>query len=226
MEVTVVAAAEPGAVAFQISEVPGMAFARRTSDQVSPPPETVTVCEPGPSEDTKATSTSPVCVAPRAGVVTVPRPSTLLVASMPRRPGTGGGVALVTLSATGVVVFVRPCASVVRAATQCSPSTTVVEFQLRAYGLEVADPTTLPSTRNWTPPPPAADVLAVSATLPDTRAPSAGAPHEMGGGVVSGCRTWPAVTVLPATVTFTSVSLLASLASARSLLGSDIARNQ
>jgi len=132
VEVTVAAAAEAGAVAFQISALPGIALARRTSNQVSPPPDTVTVCEPGPSEDTKATSTSPLWVAPRAGVVTVPRPSTLLVASMPSSPGTGGGVALVTLSATGLVVFVRPCASVVRAATQCSPSTTVVEFQLSA----------------------------------------------------------------------------------------------
>ena len=31
----------PGAVAFQISDVPGRVFARRTSDQVSPPPVTV-----------------------------------------------------------------------------------------------------------------------------------------------------------------------------------------
>ena len=127
---TATPAADAGAVAFQISEAPSRVFARRTSDQVRPPPETVAVWPLGPSEDTKASSRSPVCEAPRAVVVTVPRPSALLVASMSSRPGTGGGVALETLSATGVVVFVRPCASVVRAATQCSPSTTVVEFQL------------------------------------------------------------------------------------------------
>src|SRR4051812_26815938 len=109
-----------------------MELARRTSDQVSPPPDTVTVCEPGPSDDTKATSTSPLWVAPRAGVVTVPRPSTLLAASMPSSPGTGGGVALVTLSATGLVGFVRPRASGGRAAAQCSPPATGVESQLSA----------------------------------------------------------------------------------------------
>src|SRR3954470_9299066 len=207
--------AEPGAVAFQISDVPRRALARRTSDQVSPPPDTVRVCPfDGPSAAAKASSTSPVWVAPSGPAVTVSRPSALAGASMPSSPGTGGGVVLVTLRATGVVVLVLPWESVVRAATQWTPSTTVVESQLSVYGLLVATPTVLPSTRYCTPPT-LAVVLADRATSPATRAPSAGPPHVMVGGVVSGWRTSPAVTVPPAIVTLTSVSLLASLASAR-----------
>ena len=133
---------------------------------------------------------------------------------------------MATLSATGVVVFVRPCASVVRAASQCSPSTTVVESQLSVYGLAAAEPTTLPSTRNWTPPPPAAVLLADRRHVAEHARAVGRRAHEIAGGVVSGCRTWPAVTVSPAIVTLTSVSLLDSLASAKSLLGSLTARNQ
>ena len=189
VEVTVIAAAEAFALACQISELPGRVFARRTSDQLSPPvDETLDVCGRGAVGGHEGhKQVAGLCRAEgrrrhRAarvdGLDGVDRSS----------PGTGGGgdPALATGSATGVVVFVRPWASVVRAATQCSPSTTLAVSQLSAYGLEVSDPTTLPSTRNWTPPAPAAGALADSVTMPCDVVPSAGAPHVIDGGVVSG----------------------------------------
>jgi hypothetical protein len=167
-----------------------------------------------------------------AGALCVPLPSTLTLLStaIVPSPGGGGGGGLVdalsTVTATTEDVFVRPWASVVRAASQCEPSTTVFESQLNEYGLadSVPLPTTAPSTRNCTPPEEA--VPAESATVPRTVVPSAGAVWVIAGGVVSGCVTWPALTVPPLIVTLTSVSLLASLASRMSLFGSVTALNQ
>ena len=222
----------PVACAFQISETPGRVPARLTSDHVSPPPETVLVCPARPSDDTNASSRSSAFAVVIAGAFCAPLPSTLTLLSTTSVPspggGGGGGVtdALSTVTATTEDVFVRPCASVVRAASQCEPSTTVVESQLNEYGLadSVPLPTTAPSTRNCTPPVDA--VPAESLTVPRIVVPSAGAVWVIAGGVVSGCVTWPAETVPPLIVTLTSVSLLASLPSIRSLFGSVIARNQ
>ena len=230
VEVTVVAAAEAGAVAFQISEVPRRVFARRTSDQVSPPPETVAVCAPlGPSEDTKASSRSPVC----AGAEGRRRHR----AARRRRswwrrcassPGTGGGVALETLSATDVG-GVRAALRVGRArgdpVLAVDDGRRVPAQRVRARRWPI--PTTLPSTRNWTPPPPgrrrarrqrdvAEHARAVGRRAPRDRRRRRVGVKDLAGASPCSRRS----------VTFTSVSLLASLASAKSLLGSVIARNQ
>ena len=86
------------------------------------------------------------------------------------------------------------------------------------------EPTGAPSTRNWTPP--LAAVSADSVTVPLTVEPSLGAVIVIAGGAVLGCVTWPGETVPPVIVTLTSVSLLVSSPSTRSLFGSVIARNQ
>ncbi len=79
--VTVALVSSDGALAAQISAVPAWALARRRRRQVSPPPVTLEkVCEPpadGPSELTKASSSSPGAAVEKAGETIVfaePRP--------------------------------------------------------------------------------------------------------------------------------------------------------
>ncbi len=145
----------PGATAFQISDVPARWLARRTSTHCRPPPLTVVVCRPaplGPSEDTKARSRSFDLRVENAGVVAVPLPSWLTVPSTASVPSGGGGATLETLTVVTSDVFARPAASTVRAASQCSPSTTTVVSQANVYGaaVSVEVPIGVPSSRNWT----------------------------------------------------------------------------
>ena len=137
-ERTVAPVRVPVACAFQISETPGRVFARFTSVQVRPAPVTVPVCPVRwPSDETKASRRSPDFAVVNAGVVCAPLPSTLTLwstASAPPPGGGGGGGGgeplLSTVTATTDDVLVRPCASVVRADSQCEPSTTVLESQV------------------------------------------------------------------------------------------------
>src|SRR4051794_6355532 len=111
----------PGATAFQISDVPSRVLARRTSVHCRPPPLTAVVWPPlrEPSDDTKASSTSPVFSVENAGVVCGPLPSTLAVPSTARAPdppppggggggGGGGGAPLATVTAATSDVLARP----------------------------------------------------------------------------------------------------------------------
>ena len=135
---------------------------------------------------------------------------------------------LATFSATTSEVLVRPWSSVTRAATQCCPSGTVVLFQLKRYGAAASDevPTGVPSTMKVTRLAPVTGVVAVRLTLPLTEAPSVGAVMLIAGGVVSAWAVTSGVTCPLAMVTRTSVSLLDSFASTKSLFGSVTARNQ
>ena len=103
-----------------------------------------------------------------------------------------------TFNATTAEVLVRPWASVARAATQCSPSGTVLLSQVRWYGAAVSDdvPTGTPSTTNSSAPTPVTGDVAVRPTAPLAKAPWAGAVIVTAGGVVSGWSTVPVVTLL------------------------------
>src|SRR6185295_14496960 len=83
----------PGANAAQISAVPNCVLARVTRFQSSPSPETVTVCRMsrllGPSDATKATSSSPACAVENGGVTRAPGPSDETVVSS-ANVGAGG----------------------------------------------------------------------------------------------------------------------------------------
>src|SRR3954454_5188211 len=82
--VTAALTSGPEVVAVQTSAVPIWVFARFTSVQTSPPPETFRVCFVvafGPSDEAKATSSSPALATLITGVVIVPLPSTETIAS-------------------------------------------------------------------------------------------------------------------------------------------------
>src|SRR5216117_2877129 len=80
-----------------------------------------------------------------------------------------------------------PAASRARAASVCEPLALEVLFQEAEYGDVVSSaPRLAPSSRNCTPATPTlSDALAVTATVPDTVAPEAGAVRVTLGGVVS-----------------------------------------
>ena len=217
-----------GAVAFQISEVPGLAVGaahERPGQAAAGDGDRLAEPRAVGGRRRRAAGRRPAW---RRGPASSPcrgrRRCLVRVDARARSAAGVAGVALATLTRHGDVGGVRPpCASVVRAATQCSPSTTVVEFQRqRCRGSRSAGRRRrCRRPRNWTPPPPAAEVLAESGRrCRDTRAPSAGALHAIGRrrgvGVQDLRRRSPCS---PAIVTFTSVSLLASLASTRSLFG-------
>ena len=82
--VTVTLVSAVGASVAHTSEVPKRALVRRTSDQVSPAPETVVDCDAavvGPSLRTKAKSQRLVPVVLKAAVVCAPAPARLTVTS-------------------------------------------------------------------------------------------------------------------------------------------------
>ena len=82
--VTVTLVSVAGANAAHTSEVPKRALVRRTSDQVSPAPETVADCEvtlAGPSMRTKAKTQRPAPVVLKAAVVRAPEPARFTVTS-------------------------------------------------------------------------------------------------------------------------------------------------
>src|SRR5436305_5551476 len=86
--------------------------------------------------------------------VFVPYPARLQQVGMPlvpdSRPGFCNRLWFVTITVTDVVVVLFPAVSTARAATVWLPSGTDVESQLNEYGVVVAVPTTLPSTKKST----------------------------------------------------------------------------
>src|SRR3954454_23364762 len=101
---------------------------------MSPPPVTVAdwAVVVGPSDVTVASRTSFGCVVVSPSTVTAPVPSAETWPSGAGAPsgGGGGGKEVLTRTATTCDVPVRSDASVVRAATQWTPSETVVLSQV------------------------------------------------------------------------------------------------
>jgi len=116
--------------------------------------------------------------------------------------------------ATGEV-FDRPFASVVSTASQWLPLGTVAVFQASVYGaLVTIPPNGMPSMRYCTPV--VDEVDAVRFDVPVTVARSSGESSAMvGSGGSTGTTVSSTWTELPVILTFTSVSLLLSLLSAR-----------
>src|SRR5262249_27711575 len=119
VEVTSAFVRGPGAVALQISAVPSCVFARWTSVQVRPAPETVAVWPPArePSEATNATSISETAVL-KGGVGPRPVPSTKTVRSAPKADGPG---VFATITTLGDVVPMKVERAVAWAETKCVP---------------------------------------------------------------------------------------------------------
>src|SRR5258708_3211759 len=94
---TVCEVSVPLARAHQISESPDCVLLRLARVQVRPAPVTVNVCLPaptGPSEETKATSSSFAADVVRLGLVVVPEPSVKIVLSTVTGPAVLGVTAL------------------------------------------------------------------------------------------------------------------------------------
>src|SRR5437660_12461273 len=94
---------------------------------------------------------------------------------------------LATVTPTGAEVVALPTASRATAVRVYGPSERVVESQLTVYGAAVSSaPRAAPLSRNCTPATPTLSVaLAVTATVPATLEPAAGAVMATVGGVVS-----------------------------------------
>jgi hypothetical protein len=118
-----------GAWAAHTSAVPGWVLARFTNDQFNPPPDTVKVCpELGPSADPRASSQSPAFEVVTPDTVTGSFPWADFWAST--ASPLGGGVALDTVTVTGVAVAVTPEVLVATADSWWEPLATLVESQL------------------------------------------------------------------------------------------------
>src|SRR6185436_4040289 len=90
-EMTIASTSGAGAIAVQISDEPNCVFARCRRVQSRPAPVTTNVCGAvvGPSDAANATSSSPATAVLKAGVTTVPSPSTETTLSTARVAAAG-----------------------------------------------------------------------------------------------------------------------------------------
>src|SRR5882672_3402718 len=149
------------------------------------------------------TPTTPTLSDALAEIVTVPFTVTPFAgAVMVTVGGVVSGAALFTVTVTGLEVVVLPAASRATAVRVCWPLLDPVVLTEIAYGAVVSSaPRAVPSEKNCTPTTPTlSEALALTAIVPETVAPLAGAVMLTAGGVVSGGGALFTVTVTAAEV--------------------------